>query len=363
MGTFWESIFGKSEPTQENKKIQQNASYTIPSHLTAKELGKVNVERVAEGLQVEFSILMEPQGQDAEGWQTGVALDASASMKESYGGGVSGSIPKDLERDYLSKGWLIKREIDHRAIKTYTEEGVSDALAKGYLKKTPNVIEPIAREFIAYLARNLDADGGTTVIYWACGNGDDYEDLGDFTEEECSVALIDGPQQYCFGEYSKLKPAMQYFVERFPTAARGMYIFITDGVIDDLWEVKEYTVSLANEIAGGKRNPLKFVLIGVGQQINEEQMIQLDNLETGTDVDIWDHKIAREMRSLVEIFSEVVDENQIVASVGTITGFSGRVIKKYTDGLPAKVKFILPEEECGFKLDVAGISVKQQIKN
>jgi hypothetical protein len=34
-------------------------------------------------------------------------------------------------------------------------------------------------------------------------------------------------------------------------------------------------------------------LVGIGDAINESQMEELDDLESGTDVDIWDHKIAK----------------------------------------------------------------------
>jgi hypothetical protein len=34
------------------------------------------------------------------------------------------------------------------------------------------MVEPIAREVIPYLAEKIDADGGTSVIYWACGEGE-----------------------------------------------------------------------------------------------------------------------------------------------------------------------------------------------
>jgi hypothetical protein len=40
------------------------------------------------------------------------------------------------------------------------------------------------------------------------------------------------------------------------------------------------------------------VLIGVGRDVSEYQMRELDDLDTGTDIDLWDHKIASEMRVL-----------------------------------------------------------------
>ena len=47
-------------------------------------------------------------------------------------------------------------------------------------------------------------------------------------------------------------------------------------------------------------------------------MEELDDLDTGTEVDLWDHKLAAEMRVLQEIFAEVVDKNARVADHGRI---------------------------------------------
>ena len=72
----------------------------------------------------------------------------------------------------------------------------------------------------------------------------------------------------------------RYFVDRFRDAPWGFYVFITDGELHDLDEVKAYSTRLARDIAAGRRNPLKFVLIGIGPSVNETQMEELDDLDT-----------------------------------------------------------------------------------
>lgn len=334
---------------------------TIPSNQTAKEFGKVNVQNTGSELLVDFTILMEVQGSEAEGWQTGVAIDASASMKGAYGKMLEGNIPPDLVKQYEKKGWIKYKSEDGRRLKTFQKEAYDDAVKRGILRLTTNVIESTARDFIAYLAGSLDADGGTTVIYWACGDGTAFEVMGDFTEDQCRTLDISGPKSVSFGKGTMLTPAVKYFVDRFADARRGMYIFITDGKLDDLEQVKRYTVQLAREIADSKRNPLKCILIGLGDDIDENQMEQLDNLDTGTDVDIWDHKIAKEMRALIEIFSELVTENQIVAPTGTIYDSDGNVVKMLADGVPAKVAFSLPVTSEWFELEVQGRKIRQTV--
>lgn len=302
---FFDKLFGKNKATEVKR-------HQLPSDVVCKEFGEVDVRKLPDKTEVWFTILMEPQGAEAEGWQTGVALDASRSMSSAF---------------------------------------------------SKNEIEPLAQRITAYLASNLDADGGTTVIYWACGNGKQIEVIGDLTEEDCKTASFAGPSKTKFGASTYLMPAVRYFVDRFKDATRGMYIFITDGRLDDLNEVKRYTKQLAKRIAVGERNPLKCVLIGVGDKIDEDQMEELDDLETGTDVDIWDHKIAKEMRALLEIFAEVVSESQIVAPTATIYDDSGNVVQRFTDGLPAKVAFSMPASSKAFELEVGSRRVRQTVES
>ena len=335
--------------------------YAMPSHLTAKEFGKVDVRRAGDEVHVRFTILMEPEGREAEGWQTGVALDASASMKNWFGRELEGTVPPFLIQDYERKGWVTTRSEDGRRVRVFQRQAYEDAIQRGHLRITENIVQPLAREFIAYLAGGLDADGGTTVIYWACDNGSAYEVVGDYTEEQCRKMEIRGPQNRGFGMGTHLAPAVRYFVDRFADANRGMYVFLTDGCLDDLDAVKRLTTQLAKEIEAGKRHPIKCVLIGVGNEINEAQMEQLDNLDTGTDVDIWDHKIAKEMRALVEIFAEVVSENQIVAPTGSIYDAQGHRVWKCTDGVPATISFSMPASSEWFELEVGDRRIRQSV--
>ena len=337
------------------------ASRQLPSSIVAREFGEVNVRRRGPSLEVSFTVLMEPQGDLAEGWRTGVALDASSSMKNSFGRGLRGRVPDDVVTDYLRKGWLEELDQDGRRVLQYQPQGYEDAVARGYLSFTRNLVEPLARDFISYLASNLDVGGGSTVIYWACDDGSAYEVLGDFTARQVRSLSFAGPRQKDFGNGTRLLPAVRYFAERFSGARRGMYLFLTDGRLDDLAAVKEYTLGLCREIASGRRNPIKCVLIGVGEQVDPSQLVELDDLQTGTDVDVWDHKIAREMRDLVEIFAEVVDENHVIAPDARIFDADGRVVKRFRDGMPAKVSFSMPATSGWFELEVNGERVRQRV--
>src|SRR6185437_16963673 len=144
----------------------------------------------------------------------------------------------------------------------------------------------------------------------------------------------------------------KYFVERFRDAPWGFYVFITDGELHDLDAVEEYSKRLARESAARRRNPVKFVLIGVGPSVNEDQMEELDDLDTGTPIDLWDHKLAAEMRMLQEIFAEVVDKNARIADNGRILDAQGHTIKDYSDtGMSAYLEFEMPASAEYFTLE------------
>lgn len=335
----------------------------LPSNMVAKEFGKIYVRREGGECHVDFTIwVQELEGAIAEGWQTGVALDASGSMKNWYGRALVGKIPEDATQEYINNGWIVERNDDGRKVQVALKSAYEDAMKKGYLKMSDNIVEPWARKFIGYLASELDADGGTTVIYWACGaDGSGREELGDFTSDQCDTLTLNGPQKEKFGNGTKLLPAMEYFIDRFADADRGMYVFITDGRLDDLEEVKAYTTKLAHEIDAEKRNLVKLVLIGVGNEIDEDQMTELDDLDTGVDVDIWDHKIAVELRALSEIIVELVGENRIVAPTASFYDSNGNEVKKFADGLPAQGTFTMPADSEFFELEVGGQRIKQSV--
>ena len=335
----------------------------LPSSMVAEQFGEVNVRALANGqLEVVCTLMMTPSGVDAEGWQTGVALDASASMKGWYGKELQGTIPPDLQAEYVTKGWITKKFEDGREATKVSKDAYQDAIHRGHLMMAPNLVETQARQFISYLAAELDADGGTTAIYWACGpDGSDFEVIGDFTAEECKQLKMSGPKTVKFGNGTRLLPAMKYFVDRFRDASNGMYVFLTDGRLDDLESVKQYTTQLAREIAAGRKKPVKCVLIGIGTHVEESQMEELDDLDTGTEVDIWDHKIAVEMRSVLEIFAEVVSDNQMVAPTGQVYDDRGNVVRKYSDGLPAKITVTLPAGTAWFELEAQGMRIRQSL--
>jgi hypothetical protein len=233
----------------------------------------------------------------------------------------------------------------------------------GFKKQGINQVTPVAQKICSYLARKIDADGGTTCIYWATGpHGSKIEVVGDLRAEEAEKHVFGPPRD--FGTGTQLLPAVRYFVERFKDAPWGFYVFITDGELHDLDAVKHYSTQLARDVAARRCNPLKFVLIGVGPSVNEGQMEELDDLDTGTPVDLWDHKLAAEMRMLQEIFAEVVDKNARISDHGRILDPQGQVVKDYSDtGMSGYLEFEMPSGAEFFTLEVNGNRIHQGLSD
>ena len=297
----------------------------LPSTSVVEPFGEVNVFVEPDNrVRVRATILMVPS---VEGAQTGLAIDGSNSMKPVFGAG-----------------------------------GAVSAL---FAPSNPNLVEPVARTLSAYLA-SFGSNGKTAVIYWACGPGGALvEDLGDVDQTSAKSRNFPPPKQY--GTGTKLLPALKYFLEqKYPDSGWSLFVFVTDGILEDLADVEAYTLEIAKQITSGKRKFVKLVLIGVGAEVDEGQMEALDDMDygglkdpAGDEIDIWDHKLASEMKKLEEIFAEVVSANTILAPTAEVIDDQGRQAaplhgKSYNDGLPALLDFMLPAGAKSFTLKLPG---------
>ncbi|MFN6499534.1 MAG: vWA domain-containing protein [Nostoc sp. DedQUE01] len=298
--------------------------------------GEVNVykQKNAE-LNIVATILTVP---DLEGVRMGLALDGSASMKKMYG--VSGIV------------------------------GGAFAQAASSL----NFVEPVARTMVDFLS-NFSSNGKVDLIYWACSpGGAAIEELGEFDSQNINNMVVKGPKKW--GTGTKLLPPLQHFIDKFKNAPAlgvkqpaAMSVFVTDGIIEDLPAVKQYCIQYAQEIAQAQKPFIKLFLIGIGDEVDEGQMNELDDMfennpikdSTGLNIDLWDHQLANDMNKLEQVFKELVSEDMIVLGSGRIFNQTGKLCRDYADGVPALLKFTLPAGSTAFTLEFPGGSITQDI--
>jgi hypothetical protein len=208
------------------------------------------------------------------------------------------------------------------------------------------------------------------VVYWAVKpDGTGTEDIGSYDSVAAKGVSFIGPQSVTWGNGTKLLPPVQLFAERFKDAPWAICVFVTDGVIEDLQAVKTFCFELGKKISSGQASMIKMVLLGVGSDVDEGQMEELDDMFEGSGivdlngdlVDLWDHTLVSEMKSLEEVFKEVVSKDTIIAPNGRVITDKGSTAVEYPDGLPAIMRFTVPAGTQCFTLEFPGGSVTQEL--
>lgn len=321
----------------------------LASNLVLEPFGEVNAWKQQDGsIDIKATILMKPVIEHA---QTGLAIDASASMSDMFGGGPQ----------------------------------VVSSLFAG-LNTKPNYVEPVARKMAAYLAE-FDSDGETTVIYYALGKqnahtgvrgGTEIQVIGELDAAKCATQEFKMPANA--GTGTCLSPAINYFMNRFEPKTWLICLFITDGKIDDLDEVKALSKKICEEMANGSRSFTKFVIIGLGKEFSTPDspaakcLEELDDLDCDPEYgvegqDLWDHKIALNMKKMEEIFAEVVSDNIVLCSGASVTDSNGLPVttkngESYHDALPALLNFTMSPGSTAFTLHLPnGTSVTQEVSS
>lgn len=241
------------------------------------------------------------------------------------------------------------------------EYGPRGVLAK--LGGVRNLVEPQMRWMLEYLATK-DRDGVLRVAYWATGDGSALEIVGDLAGKQAQEYKFPGPQYY--GKGTVLLPVLRDYVAHIRKeidrgARRGLAVIITDSQVHDAADVRAYSQQVAKEVASGRLPRLNFVLVGVGDQVDEGQMESICHEEYPGVGHLWCHRIADKMEEMAELVAVLVDETMTVAAGGTIYDDKGNVVKVYETRLPAVLEFKVPAGCKSFTLEVAGQKFTQPI--
>ena len=234
---------------------------------------------------------------------------------------------------------------------TYGPRGI---LAK--LAPVKNQVEPQMHWMLEYLA-NKDRNGKLHVAYWATGSGAEIEVVGELEGAQAKTYRFPGPRSY--GKATVLLPVLRDYVaylrkEVENGARRGLAVIVTDSQISDPADVEAYSQQVAKEIAKGRLPRLAFVLVGVGEQVDEEQMEKICHAEYPGVGHLWCHRIADRLEEMPELVAVLVDETMTVAAGGTVEDDRGNVVKTYEARLPAVLEFEVAEGVKAFTLEVAG---------
>ena len=116
---------------------------------------------------------------------------------------------------------------------------------------------------------------------------------------------------------------------------------------------------------------IKLILIGLGDDVDKDQLERFDDMFEGTDleddIDIWSHGLVADIKNEDDIlgilFGELMDEKKIVAPSGKILDSDGNVVVTFADGLPGKFTFMLPASCTSFTLQAGGREVVQDLSS
>ena len=285
----------------------------------------------AEEGQVRATLLHDPT---VEGLDMAIYMDGSGSMSEEY----------HNKKETKGSLWQI-------------------LTGRGQTVVHDNQVEPQVRWMLEYLATK-DRNGLLRVAYWACNMGQDIEVVGELKGVDVKSYKFPGPEK--LGAKTFLKPAIEDYIAYLKTqvaegAKQGCAIFITDGVLDDAEGVKEYSRWVAKSIVDGSLPKVNFVLVGVGDAVDEEQLEEICHTEYPGVGHLWCHRIAEEITEVAQLVAVLVDENMTVAAGGTVYDDQGKVIKVYEARLPAVLEFTVPEGCASFTLEVSGQRYTQVI--
>ena len=272
---------------------------------------------------VRATLLHDPT---VEGLEMAIYMDGSGSMSEEY---AAQQKPRTLWQ------WLFGEPV----------------------VTVPNQVEPQVQWMLQYLATK-DRNGILRVAYWACGNsGKGIQVVGDLLGSEAHNYKFPGPAELGGATYlvPAIKDYIQYLKAQIPRGARrGCAVFVTDGVLHDANDVKAYSRQIAYEIATGRLPRTNFILVGVGNEVDEEQMEEICHEEYPGVGHLWCHRIAEEIQQVAELVAVLVDETMTVAAGGTIYDDRGNVLKIYEARLPAVLEFPISEGARSFTLEVNG---------
>ena len=294
--------------------------------------GKVNVYD-PKGIKQRVEIYIRLD-QRVEGLKIGVAIDGSASMQPNF----------------------------------------AAHLPKLFRQPGQNIMEPVVRSLTRFLCKS-SGDGSVNVIYWAVNpGGKEIEKIGNINTELVETMGVEGPIAKTWGGGTQLLPVINYYMKEYDLHLKEtekkpepwfFLLVITDGELQDLEDVKKRCLEIGQKMVAHEIGNCKFVIVGVGPEVNQEQLKSLDDMFEGTPlegkVDLWSSKLASEMTELPEIMDEI-DFGVTIPGKIRIMDDKGKEALVYADGFPQRLEFFVPAGTAYVTIEIAGQKIKQSLK-
>ncbi len=252
-------------------------------------------------------------------------------------------------------------------------ENFAAHIPKLFRKPDQNIMQPVVRKLSEFL-RGLSSDGKVNAIYWAVGTGGgDIEPIGLMDEAMERTVEVEGPKRKNWGTGTQLAPPLRYYADAFKDDKWAMALFITDGEIEDMEEAKKVSMEIGKQCAAGMRGYVKFVVVGVGKAVNEDQLAELNDMFEGSglkypanakfcpneDIDMWDYSLASDMKSLWDVMKEVDFGINIPGSLRIADDKGTQIEAK--DYIPMKLDFEVKAGTRSVTLELAGHTIVQPL--
>lgn len=226
----------------------------------------------------------------------------------------------------------------------------------------PNQVEQALHAIVPTLAQ-LDANHTCHVFYWTCGDIDAYrrdpvhwartiQVIGDIGIDQAASFPVPGPRKD--GDGTDMVPALRHVVrtvrERLKSGDQIKSVLVplfTDGVIHDTeYAIRYIHDELAPAIERGDFPQTVIIMIGVGKEVDEEQLEEFSHEATPEGFsgrEICCYGMASQFTDLPQITAHLVAANTPAGTGGAkVLDDRGNVVRIFEDVIPTVMEFNLP---------------------
>jgi len=232
------------------------------------------------------------------------------------------------------------------------------------------LIKEIGQSLGCFLGE-LDKQGGTSIIYWGTNDSDAIQSLGFRKATDWSYYSFLRPTGG-FVHKSSLYSAVNYFLtdtylndrKLINPDQEGIFVFILDGSVDDYAKVLDYVGQLTQDMIAGRRNKMRLIFVGIGENFIEASQGQIQALASysgKTDPPIIASLVVHNLQDLFERIKDVLMLYFTIGKSGSLLDDKGGIIRNYPDGLPGAFQFYVPVGSSHFNINIDGTFYSQKI--